>query len=52
MRFSNHDRTIREFTIAERGLTMLGRWTNEATMVEQLDNEAARAAAPPAEPRP
>jgi circadian clock protein KaiC len=36
MRFSNHDRTIREFTITERGFAMLGRWASEASLREDL----------------
>jgi circadian clock protein KaiC len=39
MRFSDHDRTIREFTITKRGLTMLGRWASEASMREDLMSE-------------
>ncbi len=42
MRFSDHDRTIREFTVTERGLTMLGRWSSEASMLEDLAAEPAR----------
>jgi circadian clock protein KaiC len=41
MRFSDHDRTIREFTITEHGLTMLGRWASEASMQEALIGDAA-----------
>jgi circadian clock protein KaiC len=48
MRFSQHDRAIREFTITERGLTMLGRWPSEANMLEGLNDEPARGASRPA----
>src|SRR5581483_5604852 len=50
MRFSNHDRTIREFTITERGLTMLGRWSSEASMLEELASDAPQSHTPPGEP--
>jgi circadian clock protein KaiC len=54
MRFSNHDRTIREFTIAERGLTVLGRWSADIGGLEALDAETAARRSPPrpGEPQP
>ncbi|HEY7064465.1 MAG TPA: ATPase domain-containing protein [Chloroflexota bacterium] len=42
MRFSSHDRTIREFTVTERGLTMLGRWSSEASLLDDLAGEPSR----------
>jgi circadian clock protein KaiC len=42
MRFSHHDPTIREFTITERGLVMLGRWSSEPGMQQDLTVEPSR----------
>ena len=36
VRFSDHDRTIREFTIDERGLTVLRRWDSGEGVLEGL----------------
>jgi circadian clock protein KaiC len=52
MRFSDHDRTIREFTINENGLHMLGRWTNEASLQRELNGDPPLAPRPPGEPAP
>jgi circadian clock protein KaiC len=52
MRFSDHDRTLREFSITRQGLTILGRWS-EDTIRQALDVGAAamREGLTPDEPR-
>jgi circadian clock protein KaiC len=53
MRFSGHARTIRQFTITERGLTVLGPWAGEAGLQQELAQVTGMLAVPPqAEPRP
>jgi len=52
MRFSKHDQTIREFTITERGLRMLGRWSNEASMLQDLNSGLPEASRAPGESAP
>jgi circadian clock protein KaiC len=37
MRFSDHDRTIREFTITPQGFGMLGRWSGDVPGYEGMD---------------
>jgi circadian clock protein KaiC len=40
MRFSNHERALHEFTIGERGLTVLQRWTGEDGSLEEVGGAA------------
>ena len=51
VRFSDHDRTIREFTIDERGLTVLRRWDSGEGVLEGLaadpSEQSTRAPRPP-----
>jgi circadian clock protein KaiC len=47
MRFSDHERAMREFTIGERGLVVLERWDEEGSALEDAQAGGSEAGSAP-----